>query len=294
MPGKAPRLFARGSCGITVRLRGDPALRNRRRKSAYNEESLPWRQGSRQSGKPAGLYAAKLIAGTVFSKKNDSSGEAMKIHRERVKFKKKFANRKFNVRWIVGISIITFLIAIVLGYFSLVFMEIVSLPGAVAILLFIIFIGVFFDLLGIAVTAASETPFHSMAASRVRGAAESILLVRNASSVANFFNDVIGDISGIISGSAAAAIVIKLNQNPDAESTLASILITAGTAALTVGGKAVGKELAMRHASYIVYSIGRLVSLLPYDLKKSKKRKRNKNGEAPGTDRRTKRPEKTQ
>ncbi len=200
-------------------------------------------------------------------------GGYMKIHRERVKFKRKFINKKVNVQWIVGISIVTFLIAIVLGYFSLVFMKIVSLFGAAVILLFIIFIGVFFDLLGIAVTAASETPFHSMAAGRVKGADRAIKLIRNASSVANFFNDVIGDISGIISGSAAAAIVIKLNETVTLETTIASILITAGTAALTVGGKAIGKEIALRHANYIVYSIALLVTWVPTGKKKTIKRK---------------------
>lgn len=147
--------------------------------------------------------------------------------------------------------------AIVLGYFSIVFMEKVSLlGGAVIILLLIVFMGIFFDLLGIAVTAATETPFHSMAASKVKGSKESIMIIRNAGAVANFFNDVIGDIAGIISGSASAAIIVKINETMTVKTVVASILLTSIIAAITVGGKSIGKEIALRHANFIVYKLG--------------------------------------
>lgn len=186
----------------------------------------------------------------------------MKKNTQRVKFRNLYTHKKVNYFWILTITIITFILAIVLGFLSIVFMERVSLFGASAIVLLIVFIGIFFDLLGIAVTAATETPFHSMAASKVRGAKESITLIRNAGAVANFFNDVIGDISGIISGSASAAIIIKLNETVTVESTAASIILTAIIAGITVGGKAMGKEVALRHANHIVYRIGFLLSLL--------------------------------
>lgn len=158
--------------------------------------------------------------------------------------------------------------AIILGYFSLVLMEDVSLMMAIIILFIIIFIGIFFDLLGIAVTAAEETPLHAMAAHKLRGAKESIVIIRNAGSVANFFNDVIGDISGIISGSASAAILIKINQNISLKSSILSIFLTAIIAAITVGGKAIGKEISLRHANYIVYKMGYFISF--FGLIKSK------------------------
>lgn len=186
----------------------------------------------------------------------------MKKSNTRVKFKNNHAQKKINYVWIMAITVITFIFAIVLGYFSLIFMEQVSLAGAVMIVMVIVFIGIFFDLLGIAVTAATETPFHSMAASRVRGAKESILLIRNAGAVANFFNDVIGDISGIISGSASAAIIVKINSEISIAGTFFSIVLTAIIAGITVGGKAIGKEIALSHANYIVYRIGFIMSLV--------------------------------
>ena len=44
-------------------------------------------------------------------------------------------------------------------------------------------------------------------------ARQAIYIVRNADRVSNFCNDVIGDISGIISGTAVAFVVLKLLQS---------------------------------------------------------------------------------
>ena len=70
------------------------------------------------------------------------------------------------------------------------------------VVLIIVLIGIFFDILGIASTAADENPFHAMAAKKVYGAKLFYQIVRNADRFASFCNDVIGDISGIISGTA--------------------------------------------------------------------------------------------
>lgn len=192
-----------------------------------------------------------------------------KEKKPKVKFRSLYTHRSVNYVWIMVITIITFFMAIILGYFSLVLMGKVSLLFAIVILLIIIFIGVFFDLLGIAVTAAEETPFHAMASHRLRGAKESISILRNAGPVSNFFNDVIGDISGIISGTASAAILIKINQNVSVESVIYSMLITGIISAITVGGKAMGKEIALRQSNLIVFKIGYIISL--FNLSKLKK-----------------------
>jgi len=187
----------------------------------------------------------------------------------KVKFRSLYTHRAVNYSWIMVVIIITFFISIILGYFSMVLTEKVSLFFAIISLLIIVFTGIFFDLLGIAVTAAEETPFHAMASHKLRGAKDSIIILRNAGPVANFFSDVIGDISGIISGSASAAILIKINQNISIESTLFSIVLTAIIAAITVGGKAIGKEIALRHSSYIVFKMGYIISF--FSLKGQKK-----------------------
>lgn len=187
----------------------------------------------------------------------------------RVKFRSLYTHRAFNYKWILVITIITFFISMILGYFSLIVTDRLSLGLAILVLFVIVFTGIFFDLLGIAVTAAEETPFHAMAAHRLKGAKESITIIRNAGPVANFFNDVIGDISGIISGSAAAAILIKINQEFSIDTAILSFVLTAVIAAVTVGGKAIGKEIALRHSGYVVFKMGYILSL--FSFKKHKK-----------------------
>ncbi len=132
---------------------------------------------------------------------------------------------------------------------------------AVLVLLCIIFIGIIFDILGIAITTADETPFHALASKKQRGAKQAIRLVRNAEKMASFCNDVIGDIAGIISGSTTVAIVVYLSGLIQAGSdTVVSMVLTAFTAALTVGGKALGKSIAIKNANKIVYSFAKIIS----------------------------------
>lgn len=186
---------------------------------------------------------------------------------KRIRFKQQSIYKKVNYRWITTITIVTLCISMLLSYLSLVFMDIVSLFGALVLLFVIIFIGIFFDLLGIAVSSANETPFHSMASNKVKGAKESIFVIRNASSVANLFNDVIGDIAGIISGSATSAIIIKLMLDSKGKELVFSIFLGGFVAALTVGGKAFGKVIAFRHSNGIVYHIGLLIHYLKINIK---------------------------
>ncbi len=82
----------------------------------------------------------------------------------------------------------------------------VGLGLALLVLLGIVATGIAFDLVGVAVTASGEVAFHAMAADRVAGAVQSIRLVRHADKVSSFCNDLVGDISGTVSGAAAAGI----------------------------------------------------------------------------------------
>ena len=84
---------------------------------------------------------------------------------------------------------------------------------SVLVLLVVVFFGILFDIIGTATTAASEKPFHAMASDRVPGAKKGVELVRTADRVANFCNDVVGDICGTVSGSIGAALVITFVTN---------------------------------------------------------------------------------
>lgn len=191
-----------------------------------------------------------------------------------------FLNR-YNFKWILSITIWTFLLAIV---FSLITENLTTNLGFISsliILLLIILIGIFFDIIGIAVTRAEEKPFHSMASKRINEAKIAIKLVRNADKVSNFCNDVIGDISGIISGAVGANLIYKLSRFYDLKTLgVLSILITALTASLTVGGKAMGKSIALMYYEKIIYKLAEFLNffeknfnLVIFNKKKDKKRK---------------------
>ena len=121
--------------------------------------------------------------------------------------------RNKNIRWVVTIFLATILIS---GTISLISDEVMansSVVVAFCILLAIIFLGILFDIIGMAVATADEKPFHSMASRKVPGAREAIRLLRNAERVSSICNDVVGDICGVVSGSASATIAALILTN---------------------------------------------------------------------------------
>ena len=162
--------------------------------------------------------------------------------------------------WIVKTLIITFTLSAVFNILSSGVMKMVSIWIACLILLFIILTGILFDIIGVAVTTADEPPFHSMAAKKIPAASTAIQLIKGKDKVSNFCNDVVGDICGIVSGSAAAAVVAYVvTAFPRLNSLLMGLVITAFVAALTVGGKAMGKSVAMKYSNYIVYIVAKIM-----------------------------------
>ena len=135
-----------------------------------------------------------------------------------------------------------------------------------------IVIGIVFDVVGVAVTAATEAPFHSMAAHRVRGAAESLRLIKNADKTSSFCNDVVGDVTGIVSGATAALIAARLMQSLNLRNVLVQLLISGAVTGLTIGGKAVGKTFAFNHSTAIVHKVGKFLSFASLDLFRRKRK----------------------
>ncbi len=180
--------------------------------------------------------------------------------------------RNKQARWVITIFLVTILIS---GTISLVSDEIMSSSGiftCFVILLAIIFVGILFDIVGVSVTSADEKPFHSMAARKVPGAQESIRLLRNAERVSSICNDVIGDICGVVSGSASATIAAQVLQNLDFSwPQMVSLAMSALVAGLTVGGKAIGKTFAVNSCTTIVHTVGRVIFTWNNLWKKKKK-----------------------
>ncbi|MDY0234524.1 MAG: hypothetical protein RBR71_00640 [Gudongella sp.] len=167
---------------------------------------------------------------------------------------------KYNMKWVLLITLWTFILAIGLSVVAENLVRELDVLFAFILLLFFISVGILFDIIGIAVTASNERPFHSMAANKIDEARTAIKLVRNSSQVSNFCNDVIGDISGIISGAVATSIVFRLVSVLGLKNgTLLTIVLTGFTASLTVGGKGVGKAIASYHHDVIILKVARIV-----------------------------------
>ncbi len=182
----------------------------------------------------------------------------------------KKSKKSLPYKWALIITIWTFVLAVIISLASQTLLRYLeSLIVSFFVLFIIMLIGIIFDVIGIAAAAADETPFHAKAAKKVLGAKDAIFLIRNADMVSNFSNDVIGDISGIVSGTVGALIVFHIsNLYPEISIVTLSILLTSMIAAFTVGGKALGKSLAISQSTMIILLVSRIFSRLKYTFKK--------------------------
>ncbi len=175
---------------------------------------------------------------------------------------KQAIRKQKTVRWIILASVWTFFLAVGFAFITRVLVQSINSTIISFVILFaIILLGITFDTIGTAVAAADETPFHSKASKKIYGAKKGIYLVKNAEKVANFCNDVIGDISGVISGVIGAIIIVNLALvTPGLNELFLNILLAGLISAMTVGGKAFGKYLAINYSTEVVFFTARLLT----------------------------------
>ena len=190
----------------------------------------------------------------------DSSSQTTKKKPEKKKKDDK-GKKEGRFRWAIQVFFISVVLSAVLSLASDQALSGAGIPLAFAVLACFIGLGILFDIIGVSVTAADERPFHSMAAHKTPGAREALGLIRKASKVSSFCNDVVGDICGIISGSTAAIIVTRLQEAFSLRSVVISLAITALVSGLTIGGKAVGKTFAIDKSTAVLQLVGRVLHL---------------------------------
>lgn len=178
------------------------------------------------------------------------------IQKFKKSLKKGEKKKKSNKKWIVTITILAFFISFFFSFASESIMPNVSIFIGILFVIVFILLGILFDMIGVAVTSSDEKPFHSMSAKKLKGADIAVQLKKNADKVSSFCNDVIGDICGIVSGSAGVYIAAQLPMNPF----FSSLLITALIAACTIGGKAMGKGVAINNSTMILYEFSKALS----------------------------------
>lgn len=165
--------------------------------------------------------------------------------------------KKSNLISALLVAFFTFIIALLVSIGSEALMRAIKdIYISFILLLIIILLGIFFDVIGTAATATELAPFNARAAKRVFGAKQAVKVARNADAVANYCNDVIGDIAGTLSGAIGASIVFYLSGRFGAlDTVLTGAIMTSLIASLTVGGKALGKSIAINNANEIIFRV---------------------------------------
>lgn len=182
----------------------------------------------------------------------------LKVQTRRKELKHK---EKVDKVWVIKIILISFIVALVFAFVSETIIPNVNLIFGIVLLILVITLGVIFDMIGVAVTAADIVPFNSMASRKVKGAKIAIKLKQNADKVSSFCNDVFGDICGVISGSIGVIISSSLSKVININSLYISLLVTAVIASITIGAKALCKSFAINKSNIILYKFSKFINI---------------------------------
>ena len=170
-----------------------------------------------------------------------------------------------NKNWVIKAFILTFFLALIISGISNLIVEKCGFIVLLIITIVILLIGIIADLIGTSVLTANEATFHAKASNKIKGARECIQLIKNASNIANFWNDIVGDICGIVSGSMGAMIAIYAATHFNISNVLTTLLISSIISSITVGGKAIGKNIAIKKGDDIIFLVGKIISKFKKD-----------------------------
>ncbi|MBO6195654.1 MAG: DUF21 domain-containing protein [Bacilli bacterium] len=162
-------------------------------------------------------------------------------------------------KWLLTVLLISFGLSIVMSITSEGLIPKVNLIIGIIIILVFIFIAVIFDMIGVAITAQDETPFHSMASKKIKGSTHSVKLLKNSDKLASICNDVIGDVCGVVSGSAGVLVANTISESLSINKSLVVLITTAIIASLTITGKAYGKTIAINNSKQITEKVGKVL-----------------------------------
>ena len=169
--------------------------------------------------------------------------------------------KESKVKWIITVLLLSFGLSILMSLGSNMVIPKINIYVGIAIIILFIVISIVFDMIGVAITAAEERPFHSMASKKVQGASHSVRFLKNSDKLASICNDVIGDVCGVVSGSAGVLVSTTLADMLDLDASLVVLIVTALIASLTITGKALGKSIAIKNSEKITFQVGKVVSV---------------------------------
>jgi hypothetical protein len=179
------------------------------------------------------------------------------------KDKRKNSKKTNYWKWPLIVLLLSFTLSFLFSLASEFLLNGAGLIIAILVIVIFLIISIISDMIGVACTAATETPFRAMASRKVRGAKEAIIMVKNADKVGSIFGDILGDICGILSGAAGAAIAIMLitNSMSGFEKVLIASAISSIIASLIIFGKAIFKKYSIKHCENIVLICGKIMSI---------------------------------
>jgi len=183
---------------------------------------------------------------------------------EKVKKDNRISHLKKDKIWIIQIVLMSFALSLSLSFFSETVIPNVPLLISLIVLILFVLLGIIFDMVGISVTVADTKVFNSMAAKKIKGTKTALLLIKNKSKVSSFCNDVVGDICGILSGGAGITIALNIANKYDFNLLVINLLITSIVAAVTIGGKAIGKTRAINKANEILFRFSQIIEFIRF------------------------------
>lgn len=178
-----------------------------------------------------------------------------------MKEKKEKQKNKQSI-WLIKILLLALFLSLAFSLLSSLVLTNAVLIISILVILIFITISVLFDMIGLAVASSDPQAFTAMAARKVKGAKQAILLVQNADRVSSICNDVIGDVCSILSGAAGASIVVKIlsSSNGSFMEIFVPSLISSIIAGLTIVGKAVFKNIAVKNSNSITLSFAKFIN----------------------------------
>ena len=134
-----------------------------------------------------------------------------------------------NKSWIIKVFIITFIICMLISGLSNMIASNANIIILLVITVLIIIIGIIFDIIGTAVLTADEATFHAKASNKIKGSMGAMIAI----TIAN-----------------------KFNFNP----TVVALIVSSIISSIMVGGKAIGKNIAIKKSDKIIFNVGKILN----------------------------------
>ena len=163
--------------------------------------------------------------------------------------------------WGLTILVLSFFLSVLFSFLTEIAVNDSPVYVCIIVLVVLLILNIGCDIIANAVLSCDVDGFNAMASRKIRGARRAVTFCKHAEKIASIFLVVIGDICGIVSGSAGAVLAaIFIVDESSWEGMVASILVSAVIGALTVGGKAFGKPISLKYNSKIAFAFAKFTT----------------------------------